>query len=36
MNYFDKTFWRMTAYFLAIIAVGLLGVYFLDWLSRFG
>lgn len=36
MNYFDKQFWQMTARFLLIIVIGLLGIYLLDWWSRIG
>jgi hypothetical protein len=34
MKYFDKDFWRMTAGFLAIISLGLVGIYTLTFLAR--
>jgi len=33
-SYFDRTFWKMAAGFLVLIAAGLLGVYLIDFFSR--
>ncbi|MEI6494756.1 MAG: hypothetical protein WCO03_01705 [bacterium] len=30
MEYFDKDFWKMTAGFILIVAIGLLGTYFIN------
>lgn len=34
MKYSDTNFWKMTAVFLLIIVIGLLGVYWLDGLAQ--
>lgn len=36
MKYFDREFWQMTTAFLLILIVGLVGIYYLDWLKQLG